>query len=106
VADLLVPAADLCPLAPDAPLPTVIANLTSGSRTLGSLGAAWMPAHHDPGRLAGLITDGDLRRYLQSHGSGDWIQLTAASMATLDPITVTPDTMAATALDLMGRNGE
>jgi len=30
----------------------------------------------------------------------------AASMATLDPITVTPDTMAATALDLMERNGK
>ncbi len=106
VADLMVPSADLCPLAPDAPLPAVIANLTSGSRTLGSLGAAWMHAHHDPGRLAGLITDGDLRRCLQSHGAGNWIQLTAASMATLDPITVTPETMAATALDLMERNGK
>ena len=106
VADLMVPAADLAPLAPEAPLPAVIANLTSGSRSLGSLGAAWMHAAHDPSRLAGLITDGDLRRCLQGHGAGDWTQLTAASMATLDPITVTPDTMAATALDLMERNGK
>jgi arabinose-5-phosphate isomerase len=106
VADLMVPAADLCPLAPDATLPEVIANLTSGSRTLGSLGAAWMHTHHDPSRLAGLITDGDLRRCLQSHGADAWSQLNAASMATLDPITVTPQTMAATALDVMERNGK
>jgi len=106
VADLMVSAADLCPVAPDAPLPALIANLTSGSRSLGSLGAAWMHADHDTSRLAGLITDDDLRRCLQSHGAGDWTQLTAASMATLDPITVTPETMAATALDLMERNGK
>ena len=68
--------------------------------------AAWMHAAHDPNRLAGLITDGDLRRCLQIHGAGDWTQLTAAAMATLDPITVTPETMAATALDLMERNGK
>ncbi len=106
VADLMVPAADLSPLAPEAPLPVVIANLTSGSRSLGSLGAAWMHADHDPNRLAGLITDGDLRRCLLGHGADDWTQLTAASMATLDPITVTPETMAAMALELMERNGK
>jgi len=106
VADLMVPAADLCPLAPDERLPAVIANLTSGSRSMGSLGAAWMHADHDPGRLAGLITDGDLRRCLQRYGAGDWTQLTAGAMATLDPITVTPDTMAAMALELMEHNGK
>ena len=105
VADLMVPAKDLSPLAPDAPLPAVIANLTSGSPSLGSLGAAWMHTENDPSHLAGLITDGDLRRCLQSHRAADWTQLRAASMATLDPITVTPQTMAATALELMERNG-
>jgi arabinose-5-phosphate isomerase len=65
-----------------------------------------MHADQDTSRLAGLITDGDLRRSLQSYWAGDWTQLTAASMATLNPITVTPDTMAAPALDLMERNGK
>ncbi len=104
VADLMVPAHELTPLAPDAPLPLVIAQLTSGSPKRGSLGATWMHGEGDPARLAGLITDGDLRRALQRHGAAEWGHVTAAAMATRDPITVTPEVMAAEALELMERN--
>jgi arabinose-5-phosphate isomerase len=106
VEDLMVPAEHLTPLAPEASLPAVIANLTQGSLEGGSLGAAWVHAPGDPGRFSGLITDGDLRRSLQNLGSDGWTQLSAGVIATVDPITVTPEVMAAAALELMERNGK
>jgi len=106
VADLMVPVEHLRPLAPDAPLAAVIANLTMGSLERGSLGAAWVHAPGDASRFGGLITDGDLRRNLQHHGPGDWTNLSAAVIATADPITVTPEVMAAAAMELMERNGK
>jgi arabinose-5-phosphate isomerase len=104
VADLMVPAHELTPLAPDAPLPLVIAQLTRGSPRRGSLGATWVHHAEEPARLAGLITDGDLRRALQRHAASEWDRVTAAAMATPDPITVTPEVLAAEALELMERN--
>jgi arabinose-5-phosphate isomerase len=104
VADLMVPAAELTPLAPDAPLPAVISHLTQGSPSRGSLGASWVHAPGNPHQLAGLITDGDLRRTLQRNEPSAWGQVTAHQMATADPITVTPDELAASALELMERN--
>jgi len=104
VADLMVPASELTPLAPEAPLPAVIAHLTQGSASRGSLGASWVHAAGDGTRLAGLITDGDLRRTLQRHGPAEWASITAAQMAAANPITVTPDVLAAAALELMERN--
>jgi arabinose-5-phosphate isomerase len=104
VADLMVPAHELTPLAPDAPLPLVITQLTKGSPNRGSLGATWVHAQGDPQRLAGLITDGDLRRALQHHDPHNWGSVTAVQMATVHPITVAPQTLAADALELMERN--
>ena len=106
VADLMTPVEHLTPLAPDAPLPAVIANLTLGSPERGSLGAAWVHAARDPRRFSGLITDGDLRRSLQNLESIGWSQLCAGAIATADPITVTPEVMAAAALELMERNSK
>ncbi|MFM7640678.1 MAG: SIS domain-containing protein [Cyanobium sp.] len=106
VADLMIPVEHLTPLPPDAPLPAVIANLTLGSPERGSLGAAWVHAAGDANRFGGLITDGDLRRSLQNLESIGWSQLCAGAIATADPITVTPEVMAAAALELMERNGK
>jgi arabinose-5-phosphate isomerase len=61
-------------------------------------------AFGDSSQLAGLITDGDLRRTLQRHPPEEWGQVTASQMATADPISVRPDELAATALELMERN--
>jgi arabinose-5-phosphate isomerase len=104
VADVMVPATELTPLHPQASLPQVIAHLTRGSPGRGSLGASWVHHSDDPQQLAGLITDGDLRRTLQRHGTTDWERVTAGEMATTDPITVTPEELAAVALELMERN--
>ena len=103
VGDLMVPVGEIQALHPEARLPVVIAHLTEGSPGLGSLGASWVHGS-DPSKLAGLITDGDLRRTLQRYGPGDWDRITAAEMATRDPITVTPEVLAAEALELMERN--
>ncbi len=102
VADLMVPTTDLEALSPQAPLAEVIGQLTQGSNGRGSLGAAWV--HDSNGNLAGLITDGDLRRTLQRHAADTWASIRAGAMATSDPITVTPDTLAIEALELMERN--
>jgi arabinose-5-phosphate isomerase len=104
VADLMVPASDLEGLSPEAPLAEVIGRLTEGSNGKGSLGAAWVQAAHNPAELAGLITDGDLRRTLQRHAPDSWAALRAGTMATANPITVAPDTLAVAALELMERN--
>ncbi|MBD2422224.1 KpsF/GutQ family sugar-phosphate isomerase [Cyanobium sp. FACHB-13342] len=104
VADLMVPASDLEGLSPEAPLAEVIGRLTEGSNGKGSLGAAWVQAADNPAELAGLITDGDLRRTLQRHPPDSWAALRAGAMATANPITVAPDTLAVAALELMERN--
>jgi arabinose-5-phosphate isomerase len=98
----MVPAPELEPLEPSAPLPEVINHLTQGSPSRGTLGATWM--HNGRGDLAGLITDGDLRRTLQRHGPQEWPAITAAQMATPQPITVPPEMLAAEALALMEHN--
>ncbi|MCT0223922.1 KpsF/GutQ family sugar-phosphate isomerase [Synechococcus sp. CS-1328] len=99
VSDLMVPAARLHPLAPSADLPAVIAQLTQDA-----IGACWVAHPDEPERLAGLITDGDLRRALQAHGPGTWATLTARDLMTADPITVGPGLLAVEALERMERN--
>lgn len=104
VADLMVPVSELTPLRPDAHLLEVISCLTKGSQGRGSLGAALVHVADDTTRLAGLITDGDLRRTLQCHAPETWDRVTACQMATVDPITVTPSALAVVALELMEGN--
>ena len=105
VAELMVPASELEPLAPEAPLSAVIGQLTRPTNGKGSLGAAWVQgAGIGGGGGGGLITDGDLRRTLQRHPPEVWATVQASAMATTDPISVTPDTLAAEALRVMERN--
>jgi arabinose-5-phosphate isomerase len=103
VAELMVPASELEPLAPEAPLSAVIGQLTRPTNGKGSLGAAWVQGAGIGGG-GGLITDGDLRRTLQRHPPEAWASVQASAMATSDPISVTPDTLAAEALRVMERN--
>ena len=51
------------------------------------------------GKLAGIITDGDLRRMLEKKGLNDLI--TAKEIMTKNPKSISPDTLAADALQLM-----
>lgn len=59
----------------------------------------------EDGKLAGIISDGDLRRQLEKHGkapgSKDVLELTAEECMTRSPRTVSPDTFALTALSVM-----
>ena len=100
-ADLMVPVSQLVPLQPQATLPEVIAHLTADG-----VGACWVARHAagEEAQLAGLITDGDLRRALQVHGPEQWSQLRAADLMTRDPITVLGSTLAIEALEQMERN--
>ncbi|QEY32424.1 KpsF/GutQ family sugar-phosphate isomerase [Synechococcus sp. RSCCF101] len=98
-ADLMVPAAQLEPVAPDAPLDAVITLLTRGA-----IGSGWVEDPHSAGRLHGLITDGDLRRALRDHSSEEWSALRARDLMTGDPITAEPDQLAVQALERMERN--
>ena len=51
------------------------------------------------GSLCGIFTDGDLRRLVQS--GREFLSLTADSVMTVNPKTVTPDTMARECLDIL-----
>ena len=52
------------------------------------------------GRLAGIVTDGDLRRLMQSRG-GETISLTAEQAMSRTPVTIGPRELASTALSRM-----
>ena len=53
------------------------------------------------GRLAGIITDGDLRRFIQQ--GGDFAKVTAGQLASRNPKTIAPDDLAAKAVERMER---
>ena len=98
-ADLMVPVERLQTLQPATPLPELIAHLTADG-----VGACWVACQEDGTRIHGLITDGDLRRALQSYAPDAWSGLTAADLMTPDPITVLTSTLAIEALERMERN--
>ena len=99
VADLMIPLANLQPIQPQTTLPEVISTLTQGA-----IGSSWVEHPTRPGRLLGLITDGDLRRALRAHGPERWPTLTAAELMTPDPITVNADLLAVEAIQRMEHN--
>ncbi len=99
VSDLMVPAEQLSALAPRTPLPEVISQLTQGT-----IGSGWVEDPDHPGRLMGLITDGDLRRALRDHSSNAWSKLRACDLMTADPITVSAELMAVDAIQRMEHN--
>jgi arabinose-5-phosphate isomerase len=53
------------------------------------------------GRLAGIITDGDLRRFIQR--GGDFGKATAGELASRNPKTITAEALAAKAVEIMER---
>lgn len=67
--------------------------------TTGGLGAANVV--DEDGLLVGIVTDGDVRRTVQSRGFADLDELRAEEIMTRQPIVVTPDTLAFDALRLM-----
>ncbi|WP_298677373.1 KpsF/GutQ family sugar-phosphate isomerase [uncultured Lentibacter sp.] len=72
----------------DTPMPDVLLSMTS--KGFGITGVV------KDGALIGVISDGDLRRHM-----GNLMEKTAAEIASIDPVTVTPDLFAAKALAIL-----
>jgi arabinose-5-phosphate isomerase len=53
------------------------------------------------GKLAGIITDGDLRRCIQQRG--DFAKITAGHLASRNPKSIAPEDLAAKAVEMMER---
>ena len=100
--DLMVPIRLIKPLSSNSSLSEIISALTRDIPGCGSLGSAWIA--NASGHILGLITDGDLRRALESHQPSKWSHLHAIDIATLDPVVISPSTLAVTALELMENN--
>lgn len=67
--------------------------------TRGGMGAVNIV--DEAGRLAGLVTDGDLRRWMQKTRPAELEMLTAQTIMTSHPVVISPETLAYEALQLM-----
>ncbi|OQW33640.1 MAG: D-arabinose 5-phosphate isomerase [Nitrospira sp. SG-bin1] len=98
---LLVKVKDL--MHADSEIPMVHANVGGMAAMLEmsakKLGMTTVVDHE--GALVGVITDGDLRRYIQR--GTDLVNATAGELATHNPKTVGPQELAATAVEMMER---
>src|ERR1700681_349130 len=93
--DSLMHAAAQCPIvAADTPMRDVIYEMSSKGLGMTSV----VDGHQ---RLAGIITDGDLRRHM-AKGPGI-MELTASQAMTRDPVSIPPATLAVEALNIMER---
>jgi arabinose-5-phosphate isomerase len=83
--------------------PTVVTDATLlevvQAISRGGLGA--VNVLRDGGRLAGVVTDGDVRRALQRVKLEDLSELNAADVMTREPVVVAPEMLAHAALQLM-----
>lgn len=98
---LLVRVKDLMHTGPDVPQvgDTVAGTAAILEMTAKKLGMTTVVDRR--GRLAGVITDGDLRRFIQR--GGDFARATAGELASRNPKTIAPETLAAKAVEIMER---
>lgn len=75
-------------VAPDTPMPDALLTMTAGGFGIGAVVSG--------GVLTGVITDGDLRRNM-----ANLMDRTAGEVATPNPLTVSPDMLAAKALAIL-----
>src|SRR6516164_3294543 len=90
----LMHAGDALPrVSPDTPMPTAFHEMSA--KKLG------MTTVTTPdGKLAGILTDGDLRRLMEKHG-GATLSMTAGDCMVRSPQTISPRVLASEALNLM-----
>lgn len=91
--DIMRRGAELPIVSVDTPMTETILEMTA--KQLGCVGV-----RSDDGRLAGIITDGDLRRHMED----DILAMTASEVMTADPKTVGDDALAAQVLAMMNEN--
>jgi arabinose-5-phosphate isomerase len=98
VGQLMITGALMPLVGPEAPVGEAVGEITS--RGFGIVGI-----RDAEGRLAGVITDGDIRRFVAAHADTPMRvalgQTRAADIMTRAPVTVTPDTLAASAVAMM-----
>ncbi|WNZ43988.1 KpsF/GutQ family sugar-phosphate isomerase [Leptolyngbya boryana CZ1] len=94
VEDLMLPTSEQLTLLPHASWIEVVTMISQG-------GAGAVNVVDLKERLLGVITDGDLRRWVQKTKTSELEQLSAEKIMTPDPITVTTDALAYDALKLM-----
>jgi arabinose-5-phosphate isomerase len=80
-------------VAPETPMPAVFHEMSA--KKLGMTTVA-----NGDGRLAGIITDGDLRRLMEKHG-GATLAMTASQCMNAAPQVIGPEVLASEALTLM-----
>jgi arabinose-5-phosphate isomerase len=80
-------------VAPDTPMPDVFHEMSAKKLGMTTVTEA-------DGRLAGILTDGDLRRLMEKH-RGATLEMTAAQCMTRNPQTIGPRVLASEALNLM-----
>jgi arabinose-5-phosphate isomerase len=94
VSDLMHGGPDNPVVAPDASWTTIASAISKGG--LGAVNVI-----EDGGRLAGIITDGDLRRSMEKVKAVNLENLTANQIMTKNPVMVSPNLLAYDALQLM-----
>lgn len=97
---LLVRVGDLMHSGEDNPIVTAGAPMAEVLTTLCEKALGAVNVVDEVGLLAGIFTDGDLKRCLQKHGD-QLLHRTVREMMTCNPITLTIDTLAVKALALM-----
>jgi len=83
-------------VSPDTPMPVTFHEMSA--KKLG-MTTVTMP----DGKLAGILTDGDLRRLMEKHG-GAALSMTAGDCMVRHPQTIGPKVLASEALNLMEKN--
>jgi arabinose-5-phosphate isomerase len=98
---LLVRVKDLMHTGPDLPQ---VAEAVAGTAAMLEMTAKKLgmtTVVDQAGKLAGIVTDGDLRRFIQR--GGDFAKATASELASRNPKTIGPDDLAAKAVEIMER---
>ena len=80
-------------VSPDTPMPDAFHEMSKK-------GLGMTTVIHPDGRLAGIITDGDLRRLMEQH-RGATLEMTAGAGMTVNPQIIGPHVLASEALNLM-----
>ncbi len=84
----------------DVPRVNVAAKMPDVIYEMSQKGLGMTTVVENSNRLAGIITDGDLRRLMQKR-KGQTFELTAGECMTRDPVTIAPTELAGAALNLM-----
>jgi len=95
VADVMKPAEQIAIVDTAALVPAVLVAMSQG-------GLGMAVVQETSGRIAGIFTDGDLRRALEKHG--DLRQLAVGTVMTANPRSIAPEKLAVEAVEMMERH--